>query len=89
MLKSFLHVLMSKKILKNKIDWFIINQVRELRQSNGLSQDDISIHLNLSKGFIGQIESPNYIAKYNTGHLNELAKLFKCSPKDFMHEKPL
>ena len=80
---------MSKKILKNKIDWFIINQVREMRQEKGLSQDDISIHLNLSKGFIGQIESPNYIAKYNTGHLNELAKLFKCSPKDFMPDKPL
>lgn len=89
MLKTFLQVVMSKKILKNKIDWFIINQVREMRQFKGLSQDDVSLHLNLSKGFIGQIESPNFIAKYNTGHLNELAKLFKCSPKDFMPEKPL
>jgi hypothetical protein len=69
---------MSKKILKNKIDWFIIDQVREKRLTKGLSQDDI-----------GHIESPNFIAKYNTGHLNELAKLFKCSPKDFMPEKPL
>jgi transcriptional regulator with XRE-family HTH domain len=80
---------MSKKILKNKIDWFIIDQVREKRLTKGLSQDDIALHLELSKGYIGHIESPNFIAKYNTGHLNELAKLFKCSPKDFMPEKPL
>ena len=60
-----------------------------MRLDQGLSQDDISIHLNLSKGYIGHIESPNFIAKYNTSHLNELAKLFKCSPKDFMPEKPL
>ncbi len=60
-----------------------------MRTDNDLSQDDIAIHLNLSKGYIGHIESPNFIAKYNTGHLNELAKLFKCSPKDFMPEKAL
>jgi len=27
--------------------------------------------------------------KYNLIHLNELAKLFKCSPRDFLPEKPL
>lgn len=79
---------MGGKNLKTKIDWFIICKVKELRLQNGLEQDDIAIHLNVSNGFIGQIESPNFIAKYNTGHLNELAKLFKCSPKDFMPEKP-
>jgi hypothetical protein len=26
---------MGKKILKNKIDWFIINQVREMRLAKG------------------------------------------------------
>ncbi len=80
---------MSKKILKSKIDWHIVNQVREMRMAKSFSQDDIALHLDLSKGYIGHIESPNFIAKYNTQHLNELAKLFKCSPKDFMPEKPL
>lgn len=80
---------MSKKNLKNKIDWFIVNQVREMRLEKGLSQDDIALHLEMSKGYIGHIESPNFIAKYNTSHINELAKLFKCSPKDFMPENPL
>jgi transcriptional regulator with XRE-family HTH domain len=80
---------MSSKNLKSKIDWYIISKVKEMRQQLGLEQDDIAIHLNVSNGFIGQIESPNFIAKYNTGHLNELAKLFKCSPKEFMPEKAL
>ena len=74
---------------KSKIDWYIISKVKEMRNAKKLEQDDIAIHLNVSSGFIGQIESPNFRAKYNNQHLNELAKLFKCSPKDFMPEKPL
>jgi transcriptional regulator with XRE-family HTH domain len=80
---------MSRKNSKNRIDWFIINQVRQMRMAQHLSQDDIALHLDISKGYIGHIESPNFPAKYNTAHLNELAKLFKCSPKDFLPEKPL
>lgn len=60
-----------------------------MRLEKRLSQDDIAIHLNLSKGYIGHIESPNFIAKYNTQHLNELAKLLNCSPRDFFPAQPL
>jgi transcriptional regulator with XRE-family HTH domain len=80
---------MANKNEKSKIDWYIITKVKELRQARKLEQDDIAIHLNVSNGFIGQVESPNFRAKYNTQHLNELAKLFKCSPKEFMPEKPI
>lgn len=80
---------MSKRNEKNIIDWFIINTIREIRTSKGFSQEDIAAHLNLTAGFIGQVESPNYRAKYKTLHLNEIAKLFNCSPKDFWPEKPL
>lgn len=80
---------MASKNLKSKIDWYIVTKVREMRLEKGASQEDIAIHLNLSTGFIGHIESPNFIAKYNTVHLNELAKYFKCSPKDFWPEKAL
>ena len=80
---------MKSKNLKSKIDWYIITKVKEIRSVQSLEQDDIAIHLNVSSGFIGQIESPNFRAKYNNSHLNELAKLFKCSPKDFFPEKPL
>ena len=77
------------KIIKSKIDQYLIAQVKRLRVENGYTQEDIAIHLDLSTGFIGHIESPNYRAKYNIQHLNELAKLFKCSPKDFWPEKAL
>jgi hypothetical protein len=51
--------------------------------------EDFAAHLNISAAYIGQVESPNFRAKYKTLHLNELAKLFGCSPRDFWPEKPL
>ncbi|RPD39102.1 XRE family transcriptional regulator [Chitinophaga barathri] len=74
---------------KSPIDWHVVNKVREIRLKKDISQADIAFHLNLSIGFIGHIESQNFRAKYNSIHLNELAKLFECSPKDFWPEKPL
>lgn len=32
---------------------------------------------------------PGNRAKYNINHLNDLAKIFKCSPKDFVAKNPL
>lgn len=80
---------MAKGNQKSKIDWYIITQVRQKRVEKGFGQDHIAIHLDVSTGYIGHIESPKFRAKYNTNQINELAKLFKCSPKDFMPEKPL
>ena len=80
---------MAKKILKSKVDVYIIGQVKKKRGDLNLQQDDIAIHLDVSPGFISHVESPYQRAKYNTQHLNELAKLLKCSPRDFMPEKPL
>lgn len=74
---------------KSKIDWYIVNRVREIRTEKGISQAEIAYHLDLSVGFIGHIESASFRAKYNTIHLNALAKLFNCSPRDFWPEKPL
>jgi transcriptional regulator with XRE-family HTH domain len=79
---------MESKNKKSYIDWYIVCAVREMRNLKDISQEDIALHLNLSTGFIGHIESPNFRAKYNTQHLNELAKLFGCSPRDFLPEIP-
>ncbi|HRN46959.1 MAG TPA: helix-turn-helix transcriptional regulator [Niabella sp.] len=54
---------MRKSNKKSKIDHFVISQVKKLRDRDGLTQEDIAIHLNLSTGFIGHIESPNFRAK--------------------------
>ena len=80
---------MGKKTEKSKIDWYIVSKVREKRLAKNLTQEDIAAHLELSVGFIGHIESPNFRAKYNTIHLNELAKLLGCSPREFLPEKAL
>jgi transcriptional regulator with XRE-family HTH domain len=53
-----------------------------------MSQSDLAFKLNVSYGFIGQVESPNFPAKYNINHLDKLAFIFGCSPKDFLPNKP-
>lgn len=80
---------MAKKNLKSNIDQYAISRVKQIRVEKGYTQQDIAVHLDLSTGFIGHIESPAYRAKYNLQHLNDLAKLFKCSIKDFLPDKPL
>lgn len=54
-----------------------------------MTQDDLAEKLNVSKGFIGNIESTKFIDKYSLTQLNELARIFNCSPRDFLPEKPL
>ena len=80
---------MANDNLKSKIDWFIINQVRDMRIERNLTQTHIAVHLGKSIGFVGQVESPKSKSKYNVEHINALAKLFKCSPKDFWPEKAI
>lgn len=80
---------MSKQSGKSKIDLYVVGRIREIRRDRNLSQTHIAVQLGVSVGFIGHIESPKFPAKYSVTHLNQLAKLFKCSPKDFWPEKPL
>jgi transcriptional regulator with XRE-family HTH domain len=71
------------------IEQYIIDKVRELRLAKGMSQRDLSRLLELTDGFIGKVETPKERAKYNFQHINEIAKIFKCSPKDFLPDEPL
>jgi len=74
---------------KTNIEQYVINKIKEIRIDKGFSQEDIASILDTSRGFIGQIESPNHATKYNLNHLNILARELKCSPKDFLPEKPI
>lgn len=71
---------------KTKIEQFVIDKVKEIRIQKGFSQDDIALFLDTSRGFIGQVESPNHSSKYNLNHINKLAIKLNCSPKDFLPE---
>jgi transcriptional regulator with XRE-family HTH domain len=71
-----------------EIEKYIIQRVKEIRKANGFTQEQLSLKLDKGVGFIGDIESSKN-AKYNIKHLNELAKIFNCSPKDFWPDKAL
>jgi transcriptional regulator with XRE-family HTH domain len=75
-------------VIKSKIDLYVIQKVKEKRLENNFSQAFIAYELNMSVGFIGQVESGKYSAHYNIKHLNELARILKCSPQDFLPKKP-
>ncbi|MGZ3922065.1 MAG: helix-turn-helix domain-containing protein [Bacteroidia bacterium] len=75
--------------LHSLIEQYVIDVVREKRKAKGWSQKELSYQLDVSLGFIGNAENPKYRAKYNLNHINELAKVFECSPRDFLPEKPL
>ena len=74
---------------KTELDLYIINKVKQLRLDTGMSQAVLAIKLEVSDAFIGAIENPKHRAKYNVNHINKLAEIFNCSPKDFLPEKPL
>ncbi|MBC6112505.1 helix-turn-helix transcriptional regulator [Pedobacter fastidiosus] len=80
---------MEKRNSKSEIDLYVINKVKEYRLNADISQAKLANELDKSLSFIGAIESPRYRAKYNIQHLNQLAKLFGCSIKDFFPELPL
>lgn len=71
------------------IEQYVIDTVKRLRTEKGISQKELAYLLDLSIGFIGDIESPKSRAKYNLNHINKLAEIFECSPKDFLPSDPL
>jgi transcriptional regulator with XRE-family HTH domain len=75
--------------LHTAIEQYVIDVVREKRKEKNWSQKELAYRLEVSIGFVGDAENPKYRAKYNLNHINELAKIFECSPKDFLPDKPL
>jgi transcriptional regulator with XRE-family HTH domain len=78
---------MSKK--KSPIQWHVVQVVRTKRIDHELTQLQLSLELGFSEGFVGKIESKNLPDHYNIDHLNKLARIFKCSPQDFLPKKPM
>ena len=75
--------------MENKIDQFVIDRIREIRLMKGISQSELANQIDLSRGFIGDVENPHHRAKYNLNHLNKIAIAFNCSIRDFFPEKYL
>lgn len=75
--------------IKTDIENFVIDKVKEYRISLKMSQSDLAFRLNVSTGFIGKVESKKFPSKYNLNHINQLAEIFNCSPKDFLPENKM
>ena len=78
--------------MRTLIEQYIIDRVREKREEKCMTQEKLAFALGFeSQGYISKIESvsENYDDSYNVNHLNEIAKVLKCSPKDFWPENPL
>lgn len=72
---------------KSPLELHIVEVVKMKRKHLKESQEDIAKVLGVTVGYIGQIESKKLKSMYSYDQLNELAKYFKCSPKDFMPEE--
>lgn len=73
----------------DEIERYVISKVRETREAKGITQENLSLSIGKNITFISQIEAPSKKAKYNIVHLNEIAKVLNCSPKEFWPESPL
>lgn len=73
----------------DEIERYLIKRVKELRESKGITQEDLSLSIGKNIGFISQIEAPSKKAKYNVIHLNLIAKVLGCSPKEFWPQEAI
>ncbi len=71
-----------------QIEEYIVKRVKEMRTERGWSQQALADYMNLSQGFIRDVESPRRRQKYNLNHINTLARIFNCSFSEFFPEKP-
>jgi transcriptional regulator with XRE-family HTH domain len=73
--------------MKSQFELSVIEKVKLKRESHNVSQKQLAYLMDLSVGFIGRVESPKFPAKWNLDHINKLAEIFDCSPKDFLPDK--
>jgi DNA-binding Xre family transcriptional regulator len=64
-------------------------KVKEMRLKRKISQVTLSQSLGMSSSFVSHVESMKRRAKYNVSHLNEIAKILDCSPRDFWPEEAI
>lgn len=76
------------EVIISRLDLYIINKVKQLREAKGISQAELSVLMGFSEKYVGNVENPTLVEKYNVRHLNLLAKVFKCTIWDLLPEEP-
>jgi transcriptional regulator with XRE-family HTH domain len=75
---------MAKKTKKSNFETAVVDNVRRERNKRNVTQPALALLLEVTDGYIGQIESHKSPSKYTLDQLNKIALDFGCSPKDFM-----
>ena len=76
--------------MKSKIEFYTIEKVKEFRaKADNMSIRCFADCLNVSHTFILEIEKASTDTAYNLDHLNEIAKILKCSLWDLIPKDPL
>jgi len=78
---------MQKESIKTDIEQYVIDKVKEIRTTKGISQAKLAHMIELSVGFVGNVENPSHVAKWNINHLNRISKELDVPFKDFFPEK--
>ena len=73
----------------SKFEQYVIDKVKEKRIQAGLTQVVLSIAMDLSSKFVGNVESGKTRHKYNLNHLNKIAQILDCSVMDFFPDNPI
>ncbi len=75
--------------MNTAIDRYVISKVKKLRDENNMSQREFADAINLSHGYVGDIEAGRKSAKYSLFHINEIAKVFGCKLWDLIPQEPI
>jgi transcriptional regulator with XRE-family HTH domain len=76
--------------MKREIDLYTSNVMRIKRLEKGWSQQQLADYMGIcGRNFISDIESFKKPDKLNIYHINLLAEIFDCSPREFLPEKPI
>jgi transcriptional regulator with XRE-family HTH domain len=71
------------------MELYVIQAVKEKRKAMHMTQAELSLAMGTTGSLVGNVETLNRRAKYHLNHINRLALLFGCSPRDFLPEKPI
>ena len=74
---------------KTAIELFVIEVENAKRKKAGMTQAELAFELGVSLGFLGKVENIHTSSKFNLKHIDRLAEIFRCSPKDFLPESNL
>ena len=78
---------MMPKKNKTKIQLFVSQKVKELREEHNLTQEEFAEKIGCSRSSYAGRENPNSDEAFNLEAINTISKIFDISPKYFLPDK--